>query len=153
MMGVTMTVAITIWLAGSYLEYKVVTGMPFLKPIFRGLPGVLISVALGALVAFTLSAPSGAGVMLGQLLGLATNEFTFKFYTKLHQLNERRIVRTEQLQTYKAEHPATFEHVTGTMRGGLKTIGYAALGVVYLCGLPHRMYCKGRDVVRRVRPA
>jgi hypothetical protein len=140
MMGVTMTVAITVWIASSLLEYRIVSAIPALRVLFHGLPGVLISILIGSMVAYILSAPAGAGVMLGQLLGLATNEFTFKTFSKMSALNQSRKVQQAKVQEFKTEHPQLFSHAVGTMRGGVKTIIAILLAVVYIVGIPMRVY-------------
>lgn len=139
MFGVTMTVAITMWIASSLLEYRIVSAIPALKVLFHGLPGVIISIAIGSVVAFILSAPAGAGVMLGQLFGLATNDFTFKFFTKTSELNEKRKVQQVKVNEFKAEHPDLFTHAVGTIKAGLKTIVAIVLFTVYVVGLPMRV--------------
>lgn len=80
-MGVTITTALLIWFASSLVEYKVISSSPRLKSLFDNrLLGIIISLAIGAGVAFVLGIPTGVGVALGQLIGLATNSATYAFF-------------------------------------------------------------------------
>jgi len=138
-MGVTVTVGLLVWIAGSMVEYKIITAVPTLKRLFRGLPGVIISLAIGAAVAFVLGAPTGAGVMLGQLLGLATNEFTFKFYTNMARMNVKKNQVTAKANHFKSEHPGLFREAVEGIRAGVKVIVGVVLAIVWIIGLPVRI--------------
>lgn len=138
-MGVTVMVGLMVWIAGSFLEWKIVTQVPALKKLFHGLPGIAISISIGAAMAFVLGAPAGAGVMLGQLLGLATNEFTFAFYTKMDQLNGKKNEVTAKASAFKSQHPTVFSEAVDGIKAGLAVIVGIVLGIVWIIGLPVRI--------------
>lgn len=149
-----------IWAAGSLLEYKIVKASPTLKRLFHGVTGIAISIAIGAGAAFVLGAPAGAGVMLGQLLGLATNDFTFKTYWWLEHSAlpafRRGKSQVQKVNDFRQEHPKIFNEATQTIKAGFQTIGGIILFLVWLIGLPVRTiqwvkagYTKTRLVLQR----
>jgi hypothetical protein len=148
-MGVTMMVAITVWLAGSLVEYKIVSKVPALHRLFNGLPGMAISIGIGAAVGFVLGAPTGAGIMVGQFMGLATNSITYKMYSGLERANAKRVQTVNNVKAYKAAHPKRFAEAVETFRLGIKTIGATIMFIVMIIGLPARVYCAVRDFIRK----
>jgi hypothetical protein len=87
-MGVTLTVAAVFWLASSYIEYKIVKSFPATRKIIQHpVGGILLSVAIGFCVSLAIGSQGGLGIFIGQILGLATNNFTFQLYSALGQLN------------------------------------------------------------------
>jgi len=137
-MGVTMTVALAVWLASSLIEYKIVKASPTLKVLFRGIPGIIISLSIGFALGIFIGAAGGAGFILGQLLGLATNEFTFKMYSTLADWNARAQASKSKWQARKDAHPKVWSEAVQTIRLGFKTIAAVILGIVYVIGLPAR---------------
>lgn len=88
-MGVTLTVAVVFWLASSYIEYKIVKSFPATKKMIQHpIGGILLSVGIGFLVGMAIGSQGGLGIFIGQILGLATNNFTFQLYSAMAQLNE-----------------------------------------------------------------
>lgn len=156
-MGVTVMIGLMVWLAGSYLEFKIISGIPALKPLFRGIPGVVISLAIGAVVGWALAIggepAGGAGIMLGQLLGVATNEQTFRFWSLMHKLGERKRALSAQRTQFMTSHPKLYNEAKGTLIAGFKTIGAIVLAVVWLIGLPYRTYQHAQAQVQKVRHA
>lgn len=135
-MGVTIVLALCVWAASSLVEYKVVSRVPALRVLFHGISGIVISLAIGFLVAIPLGAANGAGFALGQLLGVATNEFTFAFYSHLAQLNERRKYHQQRVQDWKTQHPAVFANAVGSITMGIKAIVGVVLAALWIIGLP-----------------
>ncbi len=148
-MGVTMMVAITVWLAGSLVEYKIVSKVPALHALFNGLPGMAISIAIGAGVGAVLGAPTGAGIMVGQFMGLATNSFTYKMYSGLERANRKRVETINKVNAYKTAHPKRFAEAVETFRLGVKTICGIIMFIVMMIGLPARTYFAVRDFSRK----
>lgn len=87
-LGVTLTIALIFWLASSYIEYKIVKTFPITRKIIMNpIGGIILSVAIGFLVSMAIGAQGGLGIFIGQILGLATNQFTFQLYSAMAQLN------------------------------------------------------------------
>src|SRR5688500_13620769 len=79
----TITVMMLFWLASSYIEYKIVYSYPRVRPLFRGVPGMFISLAIGGALAFAVGASNALPIVAAQIIGLATNEIMFKFFDTL----------------------------------------------------------------------
>lgn len=156
-MGVTIMVGLMVWIAGSYLEYKIISGIPVLRPLFHGIFGVVISLAIGAVVGWALAIggqpAGGAGIMLGQLLGIATNEQTFRFWSLVHKLGERKRALSARRAQFMTSHPKLYNEAKGTLVAGFKTIGALIVAVVWLIGLPYRTYQHAQIRVQKIRHA
>lgn len=138
-MGVTITLALAVWFASSLIEYKIVSNSPHLKHLFNGIPGILISIAIGAFVGWSVGAAGGAGFILGQLLGLATNDFTFAMWSRFFKTGEQIKEVKTKVETFKTEHPTTFDQCKDGFRLLLKTIGMFCFAVVWVFGIPSRI--------------
>lgn len=138
-MGVTMMVALGVWLASSLIEYRIVSASPHLKFFFNGLPGIVISVCIGAIVGWAVGAANGAGFILGQLLGLATNQFTFSMYSNIHKMNVKKKEVVAKVDNFRNTHPSMFAQVRDTFKLGIKTIVGIFLAMIFIIGLPARI--------------
>lgn len=149
----TLTMVLMLWLAGSFLEYKIISRQPTLKRFFRGIPGVAISIAISFAVASVLGLQGGVVAGMAAILGLATNEITFKLFSWMSVRNAYVKQRVDGARQFHAEHPKLTSHAVATLRGGLKTIAGLILVIVYLVGLPSRVIDRTRRLVGRIRPA
>jgi len=138
-MGVTTTIMIGFWLGSSYIEYRVLKAIPSLKPLFdTALGGILLSIAIGAGVSWVMGPAAGVGAALGQLLGLATNTFTYNLYNKGGELCQRSKAQYNNYVDWKDTHRNHISSAMNTIRLGLKGIGALILGFLFIVGLPFR---------------
>ena len=138
-MGVTITVALCIWITGSLIEYRVISRIPAMEKVFHGIPGMFISIGIGFAVGMALGASTGAGFILGQTMGLATNQVTFQMWSTLHKANTYRKVKTKQWNAfYEANHKVIGEAIN-TVRLGAKALGAIFLAFMFIIGLPVRI--------------
>lgn len=152
-MGVTITLAIALWLAGSFVEYKIIKGIPSLQPLFNGLPGMAISVLISVGLGFVIAPAAGAAVALAATIGLATNEFTYNFYDRMSKINSRRKQVTTKVNNFKTEHPTMFTEAVGGIKAGFATIAAVFLAIVWIIGLPVRIASWVRTGYARTRSA
>lgn len=158
MIGATLSMAIVLWLASSYIEYKIIKSYPGLQKHFTGVKAIVISVIISLVVGFFLAPAAGAAVQLGALMGLASNEWTFNFYSNMEKLNQKRKDATARVQemrakqqSFKTAHPKVYNEAVQTLKGGFKTIGAIALFVVWLFGIPSRVYHYYKKTIDSVR--
>lgn len=152
-MGAILTLSIVLWLASSFVEYKIVRSSPHLKKLFVGVPGMMISVAISLAIGLLLAPAAGVAVQLAAILGLATNEFTFKLYSGLEFANTKRHNASAKVSAFKSEHPGVFAEAVGTIKLGFKTIVGIFLAIVYIIGLPARIFKAVNAQVTSVRSA
>ncbi len=148
-MGVTITVALAVWAASSLIEYKIVSASPRLKFFFHGVPGIIISLAIGWIMSIPLGVANGAAFTLGQVLGIATNEWTFKAYSTLAKLNAKKNATFGKVNHYKTEHPKLFAEATNTIKLGFKTIAGVILAIIYIIGIPARIIKAIHQIIPR----
>lgn len=135
-----LTIAFTFWLASSFIEYKIVKSNPRLQVLFKGVPGICISVAIGAALAFAVGASNAMPIVLAQIAGLASNDFTYKMYSKMAEWNERRHEVQDHLTTFKTTHPTVFSDAVDGVKAGFKTVVGIVLVLLWIVGLPLRTY-------------
>lgn len=138
-MGVTLTLAIALWLAGAFVEYKIVKAIPGLAPLFKGLTGIVISIVISMTLGFFIAPAAGVAVALAATLGMATNEFTFQFFTKAAEKNAQRKEVTEKIKSVKTEHPRLFQDAIDGVKAGIATVVALVLAVLWIIGLPVRI--------------
>jgi hypothetical protein len=138
-MGVTITLAIALWLAGAFVEFKIVRAIPGLEPLFKGLPGIVISIAISMTLGFFIAPAAGVAVALAATLGMATNELTYKLFSSLERGNRKRKEVQTKIVDFKKEHPTVFVEAVQGIKAGFKTIAVIVLAIVWLFGLPVRI--------------
>lgn len=137
-MGTTLILAIALWLAGAFVEFKIVRAIPGLSPLFNGLPGIVISIVISMTLGFFIAPAAGVAVALATTLGMATNELTYKFFTKMEELNLKRHEVSAQIKDFKSQHPTVFTEAVEGIKAGIKVIAAIVLAIVWICGLPIR---------------
>lgn len=140
-MGVVLTTALIIWAAASYLEYKIVSSVSWLDKVFhKALPAILISLLVGAAVAFAATgSPTGPAFFIAQIIGLSTNNLTYGFFRNLAKVNAKRHEVQSRVRNVKQSNPKVFNEVMATAKMGVKTIGFILFATVWLIGLPGRI--------------
>lgn len=113
--------------------------------------GFLFSILLGFGLGSVAGAGVGIGVAVGNMLGLATNEVTFNFFTSCAKWNARRKViqtnvkaRSTQYREFYDKNKRLCDEAIGTIKGGIMTIGAIIGFVLFVIGIPHRLYTKYR---------
>ena len=139
MVGATLSLAIVLWLASSYVEYKIVKSSPRLQKWFHGVPAIVISLVISVVLGTLLAPAAGVAVVLAAFLGLATNEFTYKLYSGIDGINERRRDVTTKVSSFKSSHPTIFREAVEGIKAGFKVITVVFLAIVWLIGLPVRV--------------
>lgn len=134
-----LTVAFAFWLASSFVEYKIVKSYPQVQPFFRGVPGICISLAIGAALSFAVGASNAMPIVLAQMVGLATNDFTYAFYEKMAIVNERRKEITTKVTTFQQEHPAVYSDAVSGVKAGFQTLVGLIVVLLWFLGLPVRI--------------
>jgi len=91
-------------------------------------------------LAFAVGASNAMPIVLAQMVGLATNDFTYAFYSKMAELNAQRKVVTTKVNVFKEEHPAVFSDAVEGVKAGIKTFVALVLAFFWILGLPIRIY-------------
>lgn len=147
-MGVTLTVALVFWLASSFIEYKLIKNFPALRKIIQHpVGGILLSVAIGFGVGWAIGSAGGLGIFIGQILGLATNSFTFKLYTGLEQLGTATKETLATLKTSWAKNKEAFLQVVDAFRSLFKGLFAILKGIFWVLSTPTRIanfFSKGK---------
>lgn len=153
-MGVTITVALAVWLSGSLIEYRIIKKYPKLERLFHGFQGMLLSVAIGAGVGFLLGASTGAGFILGQTIGLATNNFTYQLYKSLDKGYSWSKERVEVTRQGMEKHRHQITQARKTIGHGVKILSLMVYGFLWVVGRPSAMYdwCHNRKLNWRPLP-
>lgn len=134
-----LTVAVVFWLASSYIEYKIVKASPRLIVLFRGVPGIIISLAIGAALAFAVGASNAMPIVLAQMVGLATNEIMFDFFSRMENLNDRRKEATDKITGIRTRHPGLFSEAVTGIKAGFQVLVGIVLAILWVLGLPVRI--------------
>lgn len=138
-MGTTVIIALAFWLSASYVEYKIIKGIPALKPIFDNqVLGIVLSIVIGSTVAYILGIPNGIGAALGQLLGLATNEFTYKFFDTSNKVWYKSKNTKNQAQAFYSQNKKLVNEAVNTVRLGFKALVAIFMVFMFIIGLPFR---------------
>lgn len=167
MIGATLSLAIVLWLASSYVEYKIVKSSPHLQRYFHGVGGIIISVVISMALGLLLAPAAGVAVLLAAFMGLASNEFTFKLYSNLHSLNVKRTnaqhkIKNAQhkVQGFKTAHPTVFHEAVEGIKAGFKVIVAVFLAIIWIFGLPIRItrwiqtgYASAKSTTLKVLPS
>lgn len=138
-MGATLILALMLWLAGAFVEYKVIKGIPRLEPLFNGLTGIVISIAISMTLGFFIAPAAGVAVALAATMGMATNEFTYKLFSRADRLNAKRKNTVAQVKKFREEKPVIFNDAVTGIKSGIATIVALVLAIVWLIGLPVRI--------------
>jgi hypothetical protein len=138
-MGATLLLAIFLWLAGAFVEFKIVRAIPGVAPLFHGLTGIVISITISMTLGFFIAPAAGVAVALAATMGMATNEFTYKLFSNLESGNRKRKEVQMKISTFKHEHPTVFAEAVEGIKAGFKVIAAIVLAVVWLFGLPVRI--------------
>ena len=155
----TLTVMFLFWLSSSYIEYKIVLGYPRLRPLFRGIPGIVISLAIGMVLAWAVGASNALPIVAAQMIGLATNEFMFAFFYRMeHKVipsvkranNKVRDIKAKH-DTVKADHPHLYSNAKESMIAGAKTVGAFFALLLWIIGLPIVIWRRIRLFAEKVK--
>lgn len=148
----TLTMVLMLWLASSYVEFKIVSRVPGLRFLFRGIWGIAISIGISFAIASTLGLQGGVIAGMAAILGLATNEFTFHLFSWLSERKAAYDATKTSVIQFRTEHPSLFTHFVATVKGGIMTIAAIFVAGIYVCGLPSRGYHQLRRGYFKVRP-
>lgn len=142
-MGTTIIVALAFWAAASFIEYKIIKTIPGLKGLFDNFVfGILISLAIGYLVTIAVGPSFGVGAGLGQILGVATNQSTFNFYSWLSRTNDRRKTTQARItQSYKT-NKVRYDNAAETIRLGFRGLAAMFYMLLWIIALPQKIYRK-----------
>ena len=138
-MSTTILLALGLWLSGAFVEYKIVRAFPPVEAVFRGLPGIVISIVISMTLGFFIAPAAGVAVALGATMGLATNEFTYKLFSRLEHANNKRKETITKISEFKSDHPTLFNEAVQGIRSGVKVIVTMVLFIVWIFGLPVRI--------------
>lgn len=152
-MGATMTLAIALWLAGAFVEFKIVRAIPGLAPLFNGLQGIVISIVISMTLGFFIAPAAGVAVALAATLGMATNEFTYKLFSWTERMNIKRKETQAKIAGLRQEHPAVFTEAVEGIKAGIKTIVAIVLAIVWILGLPVRIVHWTRTGINKTKSA
>lgn len=139
MMGATLSLALVLWLASSYVEYKIVSASPHLERWFHGVSAIAISLVISLTLGYLLAPAAGVAVVLAAFLGLATNEFTFSLFDRLHRMNVKRNAAKARVTAFKSSHPTLFHEAVEGVKAGFMVITMLFLAIVWIFGLPVRI--------------
>lgn len=153
-MGVTITMAIAFWLASSYIEYRIIKATTD-TPLFGWVPrlfetafgGIVVSVAIGLIVSWIMGPVAGAGAALGQLLGLATNEFTYTMYDNGGKAIKYSKTKVAETKDFMDRNKPAIQQAQSTIKYGVQALGFVFLVFMFIVGLPARGY----DAIHKMR--
>lgn len=132
-MSVTIIVAIGFALAGSYIEFRARKASALVNSAYKNFWFSLVMTGIiGAGVTLLTGPAVGIGAVLGQLIGLATNEFTYKLYDEYIPAMRVRWV----MARYKAEGikrwSANNKQTISDFKTGVKGF-FALIAAVFIC--------------------
>lgn len=139
-MSVTVTIMLAFWLASSYIEYKLIKSFPAgRKWIQHPIGGIILSLIIGAGVSFFVGSAGGVGVFLGQLLGLSTNNFTYKLYSGLAQVNTAWKSFAENMKHTWQQNKEAMVTVIESFKTLFRGIASVFMAIIWVLSLPGRI--------------
>lgn len=139
-MGVTITVAIAFWAAASYVEYRIIKSVPPMRHVFQHpLGGIIVSISIGIVLGMALGPQVGAGAALGQILGLATNKFTYGMYTTGGRALEHGRNTYQNASAFMDKNKNLISGAANTVKYGIQVLGAVFLTFMFIIGLPARL--------------
>jgi hypothetical protein len=149
-MDILFAIFVILFVAQSYTEYKLVSQVPWFARNFHGLKASIISAgisfAMGAIAGATIGKAYTLPFILAGVIGAATNEQTYKFWSWVDRTNTRVHHTRDRWRTMKAERPQFVQDVATGVKAiaGLVLWLFACIGkfvrfLGWLAGIPERV--------------